>query len=122
MNQLSFGPARTRDVLAAVAHERRRQEEKHGPAPVDRPDGTGMEGLKVLRDWAQRQTDERAEAGTLTWLHILQEEYYEALAERGEIALEVELIQVAATAVSWVETIRERRESRHLQVVDGSPS
>lgn len=122
MNQLSFGPARTRDVLAAVAHERRRQEEKHGPAPVDRPDGTGMEGLKVLRDWAQRQTDKRTEAGTLTWAHILQEEYYEALAARADIALEVELIQVAATAVSWVETIRERRESRHLQVVDGSPS
>ena len=58
------------------------------------------EALVELLAAAHRYT-----GGEGTWADILREEYFEALAETDPARLRVELIQVAAVAVAWVEAI-----------------
>jgi len=55
----------------------------------------------------------------MTWVRMLREEVAEAFIEDDPEALEVELIQVAALAISWVEKLRERRAYQYGVRVDG---
>ncbi|WP_233223251.1 hypothetical protein [Amycolatopsis sp. CA-128772] len=108
-------PHATAVVLAQVAGRRREQDKVFGEQ--NHPDGTGpdvtLTGLaRRAADaaWAARFTTEMARAeDRLTWLHILREEVYEALAEADPQALRDELLDVAATAVVWIEAIDRRR-------------
>lgn len=100
-------------VVCDVLRERVAQEEKWGEQnhpdsscdPFDRP--------VITSTAAKRLTDERTEAGTVSWTDIAVEELAEALdeAEAGNTdALRTELIQLAAVCVQWVQAI-DRRSS-----------
>lgn len=94
-----------------VRHEVGAQIDKWGVQ--HHPNGTGGEGAKRLAEHAKKITDKAAEAGEQTWKFILNEEVLEAFAEADDDMLEMELVQVAAVAVSWVRDIQaRRRESR----------
>lgn len=99
------GPARLVAVLAEVAAERRRQDERWGEQ--NHQDGTGSAHAAeaVL---ARKECDRAARAGELTWRHILLEEIAEAGAEHDPGILREELIQVAAVAVAWAEALDRR--------------
>jgi hypothetical protein len=84
-------------------------------------DGTGpdtiLTDLPVLQEaarmdhlaaWAKTATDTAAAAGDLCWLAILLEEVFEAAEESDPRALVIELIQVAAVAVSWAVDVQNR--------------
>ena len=93
------------------------------------PDGTGPRvrleamagnafglGMDLRADDLARWAKARCKAasqneggnGTITYEHILTEEWAEALAESDPAALRAELIQLAAVAVQWVETLDRR--------------
>src|SRR4051812_38930349 len=103
-------------VLEDVLEERERQDKKWGEQ--NHPDGTGATAFMALTDSASSAEDAKALCkrmaadGHVTYAHILYEEVAEALEEEDEDRLEVELIQVAAVCVQWVETIRRRRAKR----------
>jgi hypothetical protein len=99
-------------VIEHVISERDSQDEKWGPAPqsfLDRLDGTAYPDSAEIADMARELTEEAAREGTLSWSAILLEEVYEAMAESDPDKLYAELIQVAAVAVSWAETIKARQ-------------
>jgi len=75
------------------------------------PMGTYNTGeTKARADQARALTDQRAKDGTLTYRDILEEEFFEALAEEGPSEeLEDELIQTAAVAVSMAAASRRAR-------------
>lgn len=118
---------KTKQVLDEVAVERIRQTMKHGDQR-HLPDGTGPTGRLVMDDvylrrhgvgradlaeWAKGRTDAAAQQGgdgSVTFEHILTEEWAEAMAESNPARLRAELIQVAAVAVQWVEAIDHRAE------------
>ena len=108
-----------------VADERKKQDAKWGEQ--NHPDGTGPGTLPLefLDDYGVREvfvlarplariatdrTNSNAEASHVTWKDILLEEVFEALAEEVPWMLRAELVQVAAVAQQWVETI-DRREA-----------
>lgn len=93
-------------VLDEIVAERARQDIKWGEQ--NHPDGTSWDHYVFQRDVAQLETDEAAKAGEVTWTHILVEEVLEALAEDDSEKLRVELVQVAAIAVQWIEAIDRR--------------
>lgn len=102
----SFSGELTTAVLNDIFTERERQQEKWGEQ--NHPDGTG-EGWYVEKATYARWDAEWAVAnGNLSWLLILREEFYEAMAESDPTRLREELIQVAAVAVAWVEAIDRR--------------
>lgn len=93
-------------LLEEVAEERESQIEKWGVQK--HPDGTGESGSNNIA-WLRRHiTESKAKSGDLTWRHILDEEVAEAFAESDEATLAMELIQVAAVALAWVEDIHTR--------------
>jgi hypothetical protein len=105
---VSHGAA-TRAVLAAVEEERRRQDVKWGAQlPTHLPDGTGQYLYQRAATSARRACEDASASGLLTMRHILAEEFWEATAESDPRHLVGELVQVAATAVKWVETVAER--------------
>ena len=109
-------------VVLELAEERTRQTAKHGDQS-HLPDGTGAalwlsmdddyirrHGIRRdnLAAWAKARTDEASQAsgdGSITFEHILTEEWAEAIAESDPDALRAELVQVAAVAVQWIEAI-----------------
>jgi hypothetical protein len=118
--------ARTIVVLLELFDERQRQTAKHGDQS-NLPDGTGpfayLEGLGDVRrtegdlrmdrvaEWAKARTEAASHSagdGTITFEHILTEEWGEAIAESDPNLLRAELIQVAAVAVQWIEAIDAR--------------
>lgn len=111
-------------VLGDIVRERERQFEKWGEQ--NHPDGTGPDGRLVMDDvylrrhgvawsdlaeWAKARTARAADAGVVTYEHILTEEWAEAMAESDPERLRTELVQVAAVAVQWIELL-DRRPSR----------
>lgn len=101
-------------ATADVVAERDRQDRKWGQQ--SHPDGTGARVEVVplwdavdFAEWAKHATDSSAQAGEVTWRHILLEEVAEAFAESDPELLRTELVQVAAVAVQWVEAIDRRR-------------
>jgi hypothetical protein len=95
--------ARTR-VLADIARGAERAEAKHGHARHI-PAGTGRPG-DYAASVAARQRCERAyAAGTLTWRHIVDEEYAEACAETNPARLRAELIDTQSAITCWIEDL-----------------
>lgn len=128
LDKLYQARRRTEDVLAEVYAERIRQTDKHGDQS-HLPDGTGpdvvVRDLPVTVDrwawasnlahWAKARCKAASQNeggdGTITYERILTEEWAEAIAESDPAKLRAELIQVAATAVQWVETIDQRGDA-----------
>jgi predicted house-cleaning noncanonical NTP pyrophosphatase (MazG superfamily) len=103
-------PGALESVLADVRSERHAQDRTWGVQEF--PDGSGPE----FGDEAERAKRECATAwtkGELTWRHILAEEFFEALAESDPVALRNELVQTAAVAVKWIQSL----DRRHGAVV-----
>lgn len=95
-------------VLNDVALERQRQRDAHGLQML--PAGTCEPWDAVERDEARRRCDQATLAGVVTWRHVLEEEVAEAFAEADPAALRAELIQVAAVAVQWIESLDREAE------------
>lgn len=89
-------------VLSQVYEERAAQEDKWGRQ--DHPNGTSAVYGKTA-SYYRDLCDGKHHAGEGSYLDILLEEVYEAAAEEDPLRLRVELIQVAAVAVAWVEKI-----------------
>jgi len=107
-------------VLAEVAAERRRQDERWGEQ--NHPDGTGPthSDQAVL---AREECERAADTGHLSWRHILLEEVAEANEAHESARLRQELIQVAAVAVAWAQAIDRRAKGTCWDVVaDGRAS
>lgn len=107
-------PAR-RQILADVNFERLQQDAKWGEQ--NHPDGTGPRvqitqnaaaPAGVLAGLAREECQRAAADGTVTWMHILREEVAEALAADHPGLLRMELVQVAAVCVAWIEAIDRR--------------
>lgn len=115
----------TQAVLDEVQAERERQTRKHGDQS-HLPHGTGggllwrhvpmVQPMIVdsvpagqMADWAKSRCKAASQHeggdGTITYEHILTEEFFEALAEDDPQVLRAELLQVAAMAVQWIEAI-----------------
>lgn len=94
-------------VCREVILERESQNQKWGEQ--NHPDGTGptMSRLNAV-DFTRLECEYAAQHGTVTWRHILDEEVAEAYAESDPAKLRAELVQVAAVAVAWVESIDRR--------------
>jgi hypothetical protein len=92
-------------VLAQIADERDRQDAKWGPQ--NHPDGTNLNN-DGWREHARTLCQTAAREGRVTWAHILQEEFVEALAEVDPEKLRAELVQVGAVVVAWIEAIDRR--------------
>jgi predicted house-cleaning noncanonical NTP pyrophosphatase (MazG superfamily)/8-oxo-dGTP pyrophosphatase MutT (NUDIX family) len=92
-------------VLADVAAERAAQDAMWGPQEF--PDGTGPERTAAAEQ-AKSACRDAWGSGELTWRHILTEEYFEALAESDPPALRAELVQTAAVAVKWIQSLDRR--------------
>lgn len=101
------------DVLCDVMSEVEASEEKHGDQD-DLLDGTSKRfalEADTARIVTKRKSRNEGGDGTITWKDILEEEFFEALAETDSEALEKELIQTAAVCVKWVRALRIRREA-----------
>jgi len=92
-------------VLTDVIAERNHQDQKWGRQ--DHPDGTARpsdrEAAALMKAKCRLNSPEED-----NWRDILEEEVYEVFAESDPAAVRHELIQVAATAVAWVEAIDRR--------------
>lgn len=95
----------TRKVLGQVAAERKRLDAKFPDQTL--PDGTGDQFV-ARANLNRAACDFAAAIGELTWMHILEEEVAEALAEVDEAKLRTELVQVASVACRWIEDIDRR--------------
>ncbi len=96
------------EVLQEVDLERERQDSRFGEQ--NHPDfyeRVAPEFVALMR----LKCDEATRAGCLTWQDVLTEEFTEAMGAQSEAELRAELVQVAAVAVAWVESI-DRRASR----------
>jgi hypothetical protein len=93
------------NILAEVANERTRQDDLWGEQ--NHPDGTSKVFARE-RDLYRIVTDVAASTGDVTFFDILREEFYEAAAETNPLTLRAELIQLAAVAVAFVESIDRR--------------
>jgi hypothetical protein len=103
-------PRHLRPVLALIGEERRAQDLKWGEQ--NHKDGTGLPGDSEKAEKAKQFCDDAFRAEIGSWRLILEEEVLEAFAEPDETDLILELIQVAAVATAWVESIRRRKEAK----------
>lgn len=124
-----YGPPETVDVLRAIAEERAAQDAKWGEQNL--LNGTGGDVLvtlpgghlvttESLARLARLECQRFAKAGSVTWLHVIREEFYESLAEDDPMMLRAELTQLAAVAVAWIECIDRRHaklEAKHAAAV-----
>lgn len=101
--------SRMLDVLEEVGAERERQHAKWGEQ--NHPDGTSFDAWALQRDLARHDCEQAAADGQATYVRILREEVLEAFAEEDVERLRAELVQVAAVAVQWIETL-DRRAGR----------
>lgn len=104
------------NVLRLVMMERLAQEERYGHVNDNHPLGTGPEtrwllpytgssAVQVEQILRADYEDFQEETGGITWLHLIREEFAEVAMEGDLEKLKVELIQLAALAVSAVERI-----------------
>ncbi len=96
-------------ILGEIAQERDRQDAKWGPQSLPDFDPVRIKHARLHDEAAcKAATDRAAKDGTVAWSDVLTEEVAEAYGAADEAALREELIQVAATAVAWVEHIDRR--------------
>lgn len=91
-------------IMGDVAAERLRQDALWGAQRY--PNGTSL-AFKPLADAARNSCNAADANGTKTWMHIMREETWEALAETDRIKLRAELIQLITVGVRWVENLDE---------------
>lgn len=101
-------------VMREVEFERMEQHFKWGEQ--SHPNAELLPGeIEFFRDVSQQakaNTDEAAKTGKLSYKLILEEEWTEVLAALDDPEqLRMELVQVAAVAVAWVEAIDRRKDS-----------
>lgn len=86
------------------------------------PDGTGPNATRILyRNEAQRRVETGMKNGTVTYFEILQEEFAEAACEKNEARLIAELIDVAAVAQDWADSIMRRAQRRLEEAKPAAP-
>lgn len=98
-------------IYSEIADERQRQDAMWGPQ--NHPDGTGealgtLESRQRVVRMAKHTCDVVGKQGKLTWYHIMNEEWCEALVEDDPLKLRKELVQCAAVIVAWLEAIDRR--------------
>jgi hypothetical protein len=96
-------------VLSEVLAERIRQDGRWGEQ--NHRDGTGSITQVLEADKAREGCKAAFARGDGTWMHVLIEEVFEAVAEEDPGKVRAELVQVAAVAVAWIEAI-DRRTAR----------
>lgn len=91
-------------ILNEIAKERIRQDSIHGeqnlPIKQDYPI------YKKMAEVAKGICDDNLRDGKITWLNILEEEFWEVFAEDDPQKQAEELIQVAAVCVSMIECLK----------------
>ena len=107
MNRTPIDLAALETVLADIRAERGRQDAKWGEQ--NHPDGTGPQFANKAA-YERIRTETAAADGALTFRHVLAEEVAEAYAESDPDRLRAELVQVAATAVCWIQAIDRRQQ------------
>lgn len=95
------------DILEEVYRERKAQDLQWGEQ--NHPDGTGGKMREMMARIRKEECDTADKEHRLTFLRILEEEVSEAFAEMDVVKLREELIQVAAVAVCWIESIDRRK-------------
>jgi hypothetical protein len=96
------------DILTEIMAERMRQDQSWGTARErGYSDGTGRPGDVGLAAWAKAVCKANDLAHD-NWRDILAEEVFEAFELTDTSLLRVELIQVAAVAVAWIEALDAR--------------
>jgi hypothetical protein len=107
-------------LLTEIAQERARQITKHGDQS-HLPDGTGprvpFAGRLCYMEDAARDARLRCKHasqneggdGSITFEHILREEFFEGMAEDDPAKLRAELLQIVAVGVQWIEAIDRRQ-------------
>jgi hypothetical protein len=96
-----------RAIAEEIDAERQRQLAKFGEQ--HHPDGTSDDfTARAMRDSARFLCEAKTKRGALTWVDVLDEEYWEARAERDPAKLRAELIQVAAVCAAWIADIDSR--------------
>lgn len=118
MNPLDRPPSNSAEVLREVASEVHRSTMKHGDQTFRAyGNGSATTALDIIDAGIttqeaclrmQARVDAGMASGTVTWLEILAEEFFEAAATDTPIELRAELIQVAAVAVKFVNAIDNR--------------
>ncbi|GAA1825942.1 hypothetical protein GCM10009735_71450 [Actinomadura chokoriensis] len=103
-------------VLADVRAEREAQDRMWGVQEF--PDGSGPEFAEHA-EAAKRECATAYQQGELTWRHVLTEEFFEALAESDPAALRTELVQTAAVAVKWIQSLDRRHGATVHPAKDG---
>ncbi|MEY9837077.1 hypothetical protein [Streptacidiphilus sp. EB103A] len=103
-------------VLAEIAAERARQDQTFGEQ--NHPDGTGSLTQIFNMDNIRAGVERAAAEGRQVWANVLGEEVAEVLAESDPTALRVELVQVAAVAVAWIEAIDRRQAAGQVPLPD----
>ena len=91
------------DILELIKSEVSRQVDLWGEQ--NHPDGTGLPGDSDRAERFKTLMKVLASSGQLTWRDILYEEVLEVFDATDAQDLRIELIQVAAVAVSWVKAI-----------------
>lgn len=106
------------NIYGELIAEREAQDAKFG-SQIHLPNGTGSPSSSHRwtfdADVQKNVTDFRADAGKLGWSDILAEEVAEAFAEDDPVKLRAELIQVAAVALAWLESIDAKKFHEELQ-------
>jgi hypothetical protein len=96
-------------IINDILRERLRQDQKWGQQthPI-RDEYLSQAEYDGVMEQAKAECQARAEAGTVSWLHILYEEVSEAMAEVDYALQRAELIQAAAVVVAMIEDIDRR--------------
>lgn len=92
-----------REIAEDVLSENRRQVKLWGVQ--NHPSGTGERSDGIKANNAKQWCEAARRKGLLTWKYILYEEVMEAFAEADPAKLREKLIQVAAVATAWVDSI-----------------
>jgi hypothetical protein len=109
-------PAARAKVLAEIAAERLRQEEKWGECdyPSVDPEFAAMPRAMcsvygvLSEEVAKQRTDDADQRGACTFAHVAVEELAEALSAPDELARREELVQLGAVVVKWLGAIDRR--------------
>lgn len=107
-------PFATWAVLNEVAEERARQRAAWGEQ--HHPDGTSRSSFIDKAESARRACKRAAAKGAVTWMHILREEFWEAMAETEPDRLRYELLQTIAVGVAWIEDLDSRAAAAQAAV------
>jgi hypothetical protein len=94
-------------IIADLEDELGRAHAKHGSQSL--PLGTRNGGMNLVwRRQAQASCDRATREGTLTWMHVIEEELAESACEEDPARFRAELVQTAAMCVKAIKDLDER--------------